>query len=1102
LVEHHHQITYPYQKNVDWTIPGHCLKLKFTDANFTSLPVIESEKSATYYNYYLGSDRGKWQGKVPAYHKLNFREIYPKVDLIIYNSGSNFKYDILIKPGADLSKVKIEYQGAENLKIEEDNLSIKTSVNEIIEQKPYAYQVIEGIIIDIPCSFNLQGNMLSFNISSYDERYELTIDPFIVFSRYSSSSANNFGYTATYDGDGNAYGAGSVFNIGYITTPGAFDNSFDGIVGQNTDIGITKYTSDGLNRIYATYLGGLQTELPHSIVVNSKDELFVFGTTGSFDFPTSSNCYDSTFAGGTLSDLSNGLGVIYPNGSDLIVSRFSEDGSNLLASTYMGGSLNDGLNLSPGLKFNYADEVRGEIFIDANDNCIVSSCSYSADFPVVNAFQTSNNGSLDGVVFKMNENLNNLIWSSYLGGALDDASYSIGLDNNQNLLVAGGTQSIDFPVSNALQGSFNGGIADGFITKIHSSGANILFSTYYGTNNYDQIYFLDLNADEEIHVFGQTKGPSGALVQNAAYNNPNGGQFLSKFNSDLSAIVWSTRFGDGTGKPDISPTAFLVDVCNQVFLSGWGSSNLAGNSNLSGTSGLDVTSDALDPITDNSDFYFMVMRDDASALIYASFFGGQSSAEHVDGGTSRFDKKGVIYQAVCAGCGGNQDFPTIPMDSIGFWNNNNSCNLGLVKYAFTPPSIIADFDLPLVDCLPQNLNFNNLSQTAFNDTSASLFTWRVNDSLITSYNLNYDFTEAGNYTITLIAIDSNSCNFIDSIAKQLTTIGNSAQNLDTLSTCLGAQIQIGIRPILGNNIQYSWTPAAGLSASDVSNPFATLSQDQTYTLIVSNGNCIDTFIQTVLFEELAIDLSYRDSICLNDTFSIQATAINNVFYQWEPSSQLQTVQGVPNAVFIATNPMIVICTATSPNNCLAQASATITVLDQLPDISVSATPDTIILGETSQLEAFSSVTNVFNWAADTTLNALNISDPIASPLETNDYFVNINDGFCPNKAAITVYVKLPECIDGKVFVPNAFSPNGDGNNDIFQVRSSAQIDEFYFTVYDRWGQQVFEGQHQAIGWDGKFENAVLSPAAFAWYCSGFCENGEAFFLKGNVTLLK
>lgn len=1105
LVETHHQKTYAYHKHVDWDIRGHCVKLHFTGAQLNKTKTQTSLPIQTYFNYYLGNDPSRWASKVPAYQELFFEDIYPLIDLKLATSNKAFKYDLIIKPGADISVLQLQYEGADKLYLENGNLLIKTQVNTLIEQAPYAYQIHDGKKMEVACHYVLQDNTVQFAFpDGYNSSLPLIIDPFIVFSRYSGSAANNFGYTATYDSEGNAYGAGSVFDVGYITTPGAFEVNFSGISGapRITDIGITKYTPDGLNRIYATYLGGAQTELPHSIVVNSQDELFVLGTTSSNDFPTSNGCFDNTFGGGTFTDLSNGLGVEYVSGSDLIVSRFSADGTSLLASTFVGGSLNDGLNLSPVLKYNYADEVRGEIFIDENDNCLVTSCTYSSDFPVNNAVQNNLAGGLDGVAFRMDPNLSTLLWSTYLGGASDDAIYGVSLDNNQNILLAGGTQSQDFPTSNALQATYNGGNADGFITKIHSSGTNILHSTYYGTNDYDQIYFLDNNSDDEIYVFGQTKGPSGSLVQNAAYNQPNGGQMLAKFNPDVSSVLWSTRFGDGGGIPDISPTAFLVDICNQVFLSGWGSPNLTSNVNISGTAGLDVTIDALDPTTDNSDFYFMVMRDDASALIYASFFGGEISSEHVDGGTSRFDKRGVIYQAVCAGCGFNQDFPTVPIDSVGFWTNNNSCNLGLVKYAFSPPSVIADFSLPPVDCVPQDLFFENLSQTAFDDTTASTFIWQVNDSIIESYDLNYQFTEAGQYTVSLLMIDSNSCNFADSVSQSFTIIGNSFQTLDTLTTCEGVAIPIGIDPISGSNVSYSWSPATGLDNPNIANPNARVNQLSTYTLIVSNGSCVDTFVQTILIEDFSFTITVPDSVCLDDTFNATADGEPNVFYQWEPSSAVVSGQGTEQVAFTAISPMTISVEATNAIGCVANESVSLFVNDNLPDITASANPDSIELGESSQLEAFSSVVNDYSWVPDSTLSALNIADPLATPAVTTTYTVEINDGLCPNKADVTVYVKLPECIEGKIFVPNAFSPNGDGNNDVFYVRSSAPIDGFYFAVYDRWGQMLFETYDQSSGWDGTFELKQLSPAAFAWYCSGFCEGGEEFFIKGNVSILK
>lgn len=1100
LVGHHHKMSY-YENHVDWNVKAHCLQMEWIGGNKPS-NIISRGEQKEYFNYYIGSDKNKWASKVKAFKGILLENIYEGISLDISTTQRGYKYDFVAKAKADVSKIKLRYKGAEKLYLDnKGNLIIQTSLNNITENKPYAYQIINGVEKQIECNYILRGNEISFNFpKGYNQNLTLIIDPFIVFSRYSSSTANNFGYTATFDSEENAYGAGSVFGAGYRTTPGAYDITFNG---GTADVGITKYSPDGLTRIYSTYLGGNETELPHSLVVNSRDELFVFGTTSSLNFPTTTNAFDSTYNGGQFANFSNGLGVNYNNGSDIFIARFSADGSNLLASTLLGGSANDGLNTSYGfLHYNYADEIRGEVLIDANDNCYIVTCTFSDDFPIVNGFQTSNAGGLDGIIVKMDENLSQILWSSYIGGSSDDAIFSVTFDSTQNLIIAGGTRSLDFPTQNALINSYQGGRADGFIAKIHQSGSGILHSTYIGTNAYDQIYFVDVDNDDKVYIFGQTTGSSGALIQNAAYSKPLGGQLLTKFTSNVDSIIWSTRFGGQSGIPDISPTAFLVDVCNQVFLSGWGGTGLGGINTISGTNGLDVTLDAIDNTTDNSDFYFMVMRDDASSLIYGSFFGGAQSSEHVDGGTSRFDKKGVVYQAVCAGCGNNQDFPTIPTDSIGTWTNNSSCNLGVVKYAFTPPSIIADFSLPPVNCVPINLTFLNQSQTAFNDTSASTFIWTVNDSIIESYNLNFLFEEPGIYTIKLLAIDSNSCNFSDSITKQITIIGNGYTELNPVSTCFGNSIQIGITPINSPNVIYNWNPPVFLNNPNISNPLASPTENITYTLIVSNQSCFDTVVQPVIVVTDSIEIIAREGVCAQDTFTVSASFLPGAIYNWSPSNLVQSGQGTQNAVFVLNDPTTIFVTATSPIGCVSGNSIFVNVITTLPDLQVTATPDTINFGETSQLLASSLDVSEFVWNIDSTLSAFTIENPIASPRQTTTYTVKVDDGICPNTENITVYVRLAPCIEGRIFVPNSFTPNNDSSNDIFYVRSSIDIEGFKFAVYDRWGQPMFQTTNINEGWDGKFKGEPQSPSVYGWYCEGICPNGEAFFLKGNTTLIR
>src|SRR5690606_33614713 len=348
----------------------------------------------------------------------------------------------------------------------------------------------------------------------------------------------------------------------------------------------------------------------------------------------------------------NGLGVNYTNGSDIIVSRLSTNGTNLIASTYLGGSQNDGLNSTGAntLKYNYADEVRGEIDIDKNNNIYIVSCTRSPDFPIVgNVFQpTYGGGDIDACIIKMDNNLQNIIWSSFLGGNNHDAAYSLAIDSNEDLYLTGGTNSTNFPASaNAYQSVFVGGRSDGFVARVAKNGSQILNSTFFGSTTYDQNYFIELDKNNNVYLLGQTEITDNTFIHNVLWSNLGSGQFISKLTPTLDSLIYSTVFGSGNGI-NISPTAFLVDLCNKIYLAGWGGSvNQASTNNAGYTTGMPITPNAFQSTTDGSDFYVMVMEDDASNINYGSFFGGPVSSEHVDGGTSRFDRKGKVYQAIC-----------------------------------------------------------------------------------------------------------------------------------------------------------------------------------------------------------------------------------------------------------------------------------------------------------------------------------------------------------------------------------------------------------------------------------------------------------------------
>ena len=758
----------------DEKINGHTVIVEFPGANTSAVP-LSFGKSIEYYNYFLGNDSSKWGSRAHAYEGFIYRSFYNGIDLKVYSDGANVKYDFIVAPGADPHLIALNYGGFENIAIDKDgDLIVNTSVSSMREKKPVAYQYINGERVMVPCTYSLKNGHLKFSLSSgYDHCYELVIDPLLIFSTYSGSTADNWGSTATPGERGNLYSAGTTndqYRGQFPATPGVFQMNFGGFF----DIGILKYDSSGHRLLYATYLGGADSDSPQSLIMNSNEELLLLGATGSSDFPTSTAGFDRTYNGGD--PLSWFISVVeFGNGTDILISKISREGDRLLSSTYLGGTLNDGIIPPYGpLEKNYGDMLRGDIITDNDNNVYISTVTSSPDFPVVKGIDiTYNGGPTDALIAKLDPNLSNVEWATYLGGEGTDASLSIKFDKLKNIYLAGGTNSGNFPVTAGTYQPTLAGDADGWIAKMSNSGDNLYNVTFTGTTSFDQVYFLDLNGDDEVFVYGQTSGDF--PVSPSVYNNPHSGQFIQKFNSSLNTLIFSTVIGSGSGIPDISPTAFLVNECNNLYLSGWGGQINSGSGYWqSNTIGMPISEDAYQKTTSGSDFYFMVLTDDASQFLYGTYLGGTQSSTHVDGGTSRFDKSGIVYHAVCSGCKtalnspSYSDFPT----TRGAWsatNNSRNCNNAAFKFDLSSlkarlQSNSTRFDLPGLNkvCIPDKIVFQNLS------TGGETFEWDLGDgtklSKVDTAFIVHQYQASGRYKVTLKAIDKGTCKVKDSVS--------------------------------------------------------------------------------------------------------------------------------------------------------------------------------------------------------------------------------------------------------------------------------------------------------------------------------------------------
>lgn len=751
----HHFHRYKTLKH-DFTLKYHRVDIEFLNSNICD--ILPEYKSSTTYNFYKGNNRKDWALGLKAYYQITYKNFYNGIDWQIFAGYNEVKHNYIVQSGANPENIQIQYKYLNSLKIINKKLVLTTSLGTVEEDEPYAFQIINGDTVKVDCAFKLKNNnkqyVVSFKLGNYNSAYDLIIDPKLVFSTYSGSFGDNFGFTSTYDSKSHLYAGGIVdggtgTNGGpFPVTTGAFQVTYSGGIGQSPanlpcDIGINKYDSAGTTLLYSTYLGGSRDEYPHSLVVDNQDNLLVMGTCYSPDFPMDTAGYDLTFNGKT----------------DIFIVKLKEDGSDLLASTLIGGSEFDGLN-TRSLRYNYADDFRGDIVVDKDDNVYVASTTYSINFPTKNAIQSSRSSFQDGCVFSLNSELDSLRFSTFLGGNDDDAMYSIRLFDTF-VYIGGGTASnaMAFAV-NGHKNSFLGGDADGFVAKMDKHGV-LLGSSYFGTSQYDQIYFLDIDANGQIYAAGQTEGSINRTVN--TYGKNNTGQFIVRYSPNISNINLATTFGFKTFDPEISPSAFLVDKCNNIYFSGWGSPITDGVLHPLTTENLQVTSDALQSTTDNQDFYLLVLNKDAQNLLYATYYGGNQTEDHVDGGTSRFDKRGVVYQSVCSSCPGtNQHFNDFPVTANAPFKTNLSprCSNASFKIDFQINfDVDAEFTAtPKKGCEPLEVTFINKSK------KARVYMWNFGDGspIDTSRNPKHIFTTPGKYKVKLTTIDSFSCNISES----------------------------------------------------------------------------------------------------------------------------------------------------------------------------------------------------------------------------------------------------------------------------------------------------------------------------------------------------
>lgn len=1100
---------------------SHAYRVSFVDAaqNPATIP---DKPLATYNNYFIGNDPSKWAANCKIYQGITLQNIYPNVDARYYSNNGQLKYDLIVKPGADLSKIGLKYEGVDKLEIKGGELHVGTSVGAVKELSPYSYQYTTKGKQTVSVKYKLEGNIVRFDVKGHDPKTTLIIDPTFIFASYSGSTADNWGFTATYGPDGSLFGGGIVFGQGFPVNIGAYDEIF--ATGGNfcaprpgVDIGIIKLSPDGVNRVYATYIGGSGIDQPHSLIVDSNGDLILAGRTSSTDYPV------------------RGTGLIGTGGGfDIIVTKLNASGNDIIGSKRIGGTGDDGVNITAcnendiSLQQNYGDGGRSEVIIDGAGNIYVASSTRSSNFPATaGAAQTTfGGGGQDGVVLKFTPDVATMNFATYLGGTGDDAAYVLSLHPGTGAIyAAGGTASPNFPgIAPGVLNTINQGI-DGYVAILNNNGSALQRSTYIGISGIDQVYGIQFDRAGFPYVMGQTRGDWPVI--NAAWSMTGGKQFIAKLQPDLSAYVYSTKFGTNSNEPNISPTAFLVDRCENVYVSGWGGG--LGTYPSVGTTGLPIVNGLGLTSNDGEDFYFFVLKKNATGQLYGDVFGQNGGGpDHVDGGTSRFDADGVIYQAMCANCQGGPGMP-----AGGSWSPTNGaapgCNLGMVKIALNLAGTSAAVQSSIngvprdsAGCVPLTVDFRD---TLLN---AVTYEWDftgdgTTDEVTTNPNASYTYTAIGSYRVRLIAVDSTSCNirdtsFITIKVGELEALPRfRAEKLEPCEALgyqfINTSVPPAVRPFRDTSFVWDFgdgTPNVRGGSNPVSHVYAAPGTYLVRLRLVDTGYCNapDIYTDTIRVASfVTARFTTPPDGCTPYAAVFQNTSDGGQQFFWDfgDGSSIVTDPSPTHIYSVTTTTtynvtLRVIDSATC--NIVDDTTLQITVFGQ-PQAQFSVAPQPAQVNTPAVFTNLSSADAVrFKWLFGDGDSLVTTSrNPIEHEYNSTRTYNPLLIAYNANNCTDTFTIPVQAIVEPALDVPSAFTPlSGDANSVVF-ARGYA-IGKIKFTIWNRWGQKMFETENRKMGWDGRFKGKLQPMDVYAYTLEVEFTDGTKASKKGDITLIR
>lgn len=611
--------------------PSETLRIAPLNAN-KEFEIIGEGKNEGVVNYFIGDRPENWKRNLPTFSKIRYKDVWNGVDIVFYGRGANLEYDIVVKPGADISKISFEIEGVKEVETSENGgfIAKLPSGRIIYQKKPCIYQKIDGRVVEIEGSYRIKREngkkCFGFVLESFDSSYPLVIDPTLIYSTYLGGSNYDGGYGISLDSSGNVYIIGQTFSSDFpVSSP------IKGSRSGYYDIFVTKINPEGNSIVYSTFIGGSGYDYGYEIAVDSTGSAYITGYTESTDFPTQNPAQKNN-----------------SGGRDVFVAKINSEGNSLVYSTYLGGSGND---------HGYA------IALDERENAYLTGLTYSTDFPLKDPIY-GYSGYGDIFLAKLSSE-GKILYSTYFGGSNNDCAYGVAVDSSGNVYLTGTTYSTDFPTKNPIKE--RGGLWDSFVIKINSEGNQIIFSSFIGGSDNDYGTGIAVDSLENVYITGYTSSPD-FPTQNPVQENIAGGYdaFIAKISTSEKSILFSTFIG---GKDNDYSRGIAIDSKGNVYIAGE-------------TSSTDFPT--RDPIQENNaghwDAFVVKINLEANVFVYSTYLGG-SNNDYAHG-----IAVDLLDNAYVTGYTSSSNFPTaVPIYgySGGYDSFVSKIEAGLIRYTLT-----------------------------------------------------------------------------------------------------------------------------------------------------------------------------------------------------------------------------------------------------------------------------------------------------------------------------------------------------------------------------------------------------------------------------------